>query len=130
MIGIDTNVIVRFLTLDPPEQAQRAREIIAGADVFVSVTVILETEWVLRDAYGLPRADVARELGRFCALERVTVGEAGAVRRALTWMEAGLDFADALHLALNDPSEAFVTFDKRLAKRAAQVAGVKARLAR
>ncbi len=48
MLGIDTNIVVRLLTLDPPEQARRARDLIARHEVFVSVTVILETACVLR----------------------------------------------------------------------------------
>ena len=129
MIGIDTNIVVRFLTLDPPEQARRARDLIAANDVFVSLTVLLETEWVLRDAYELSRAEIARELGRFCALDRVTVGDAAVVGRALRWTEAGLDFADALHLAQDERFEAFVSFDKKLVRRARALESVEVRTA-
>jgi predicted nucleic-acid-binding protein len=127
MIGIDTNVVVRFLTLDPPDQARKARDLIAANDVFVSLTVILETEWVLRDAYELTRDEIARELGRFCALERVTVGEPAVVGRALRWAEAGLDFADALHLAQDEAFAAFATFDKKLVRRARALESVEVR---
>ena len=56
MLAIDTNVIVRYLTADHPEQASRARALVDGAAVFVPVTVILESEWVLRSAYGFASA--------------------------------------------------------------------------
>ena len=54
MIAIDTNVVVRFLVNDDPEQAQRARRLIESEDVFLSTTALLETEWVLRVAYKRP----------------------------------------------------------------------------
>ena len=128
MIGIDTNVVVRFLTLDPPEQARRARELIANNDVFVSLTVVLETEWVLRDAYDLTRLEIVRQLRAFCAMRRVTVAEAALVDRALVWAEAGLDLADALHLAQEESLDAFVTFDKKLVSRARKLDSVEVRL--
>jgi predicted nucleic-acid-binding protein len=86
--------------------------------VFVLVTVILEADWVLRDAYEMPRDDVIREVRRFCGLERVTVGEAEALGRALAYAERRLDLAEALHLAQGRECEAFVTLDKPLARKA------------
>jgi len=123
MLAIDTNVVIRFLTRDDEALAQRAFEIISKNEVFVPVTVILEAEWVLRDAYELPRDQVIRELRRFCGLEHVTVGAADSVGAALDHAERGLDLADALHLAQAQDCEAFVTFDKRLANRAMRTKG-------
>ncbi len=85
MLAIDTNIVIRFLTRDHQAQARRALEIVSNNDVFVPVTVVLEAEWVLRDAYALPRDDVIRELRRFCGLERVTVGAADVMERALNY---------------------------------------------
>ena len=51
MLAIDTNIIVRLLTNDDPDQAAKAKSLIEGAEVFVATTVLLETEWVLRGAY-------------------------------------------------------------------------------
>ena len=129
MLAIDTNVVIRFLTLDHEALARRALEIVSNNEVFVSVTVILEAEWVLRDAYEMPRDEVIRELRRFCGLERVTVGAAEAVERALALAEAGVDLADALHVALAEGCEAFITFDKKLARRAKGLIDVEVRLA-
>lgn len=129
MLAIDTNIVVRFLTRDHEALAFRALQIIVNNDVFVPVTVILETEWVLRDAYELPREEVIRELRRFCRLERIVVDSADAVERALGFAERGLGLADALHLAQAQNCEAFVTFDKRLAKKAADVTRTAVRLA-
>jgi len=129
MLAIDTNIVLRFLTRDHEAAARRALEIISNSDVFVPVTVILEAEWVLRDAYEMPRDEVIRELRRFCGLERVTVGAAEAVQRALDYAERGLGLADALHLAQALECEAFVTFDKPLARKARRLADARVRLA-
>src|SRR3546814_15001400 len=52
MLAIDTNLIVRYLVNDDPGQAARARGLIDNNDVFVCTTIVLESEWVLRSAYG------------------------------------------------------------------------------
>jgi len=129
MLAIDTNIVIRFLTRDHEALARQALDIVSSSEVFVPATVILEAEWVLRDAYEMPREEVIRELRRFCGLERVTVGAAEAVRRALDYAEQGLDVADALHLAQASECEAFVTFDKRLARKAGRLTGTRVRLA-
>lgn len=123
MLAIDTNVVVRYLTGDHPEQAARAREIVDGAPVFVPVTVILETEWVLRSAYGLRPGEVSRALRAFGGLPTVTFDDSDAVAAGLDLADLGMDFADALHLGRSAGCEAFVTFDRRMV-RAAQAAGV------
>src|SRR5208282_3984987 len=83
MLAIDTNLIVRYLTADHPEQSRKARALIDSEDVFVCTTVLLETEWVLRGVYGLTRVQVARALGAFAALARVMLEDAALTARAL-----------------------------------------------
>ena len=129
MLAIDTNIVIRFLTRDHEGLARRAFEIVSNNEVFVPVTVVLEAEWVLRDAYEMPRDEVIRELRRFCGLERVTVASADAVKRALDYAEHGLDVADALHLAQAAECEAFVTLDKPLARKARRLPQTRVRLA-
>ena len=123
MVAIDTNILVRYLTGDHPQQAARAREIVDGQPVFVPVTVVLETEWVLRSAYGYKPADVARALRAFGGLPQVTIEDAATVAAAFDLAEQGLDFADALHLGRSAGREPFLTFDRRFVK-AAQAAGI------
>jgi predicted nucleic-acid-binding protein len=129
MLAIDTNIVIRFLTRDHEALARRALEIVSNNEVFVPLTVVLEAEWVLRDVYEMPRDEVSRELRRFCGLERVTVGAADVVERALAYAEGGLDVADALHLAQATECEAFVTLDKPLARRAKRLPEARVRLA-
>ncbi|WP_323715936.1 type II toxin-antitoxin system VapC family toxin [Paracoccus aminovorans] len=123
MIAIDTNIVVRYLTGDRPEQSQRAREIVDGQPVFVPVTVVLETERVLRSAYGCKPSDVALALRAFGGLPQVTIEDTAIVVAAFDLVERGMDFADALHLARSAGQEAFLTFDRRFVK-AAQAAGI------
>lgn len=122
MIAVDTNVVVRYLTNDHPQQSSRARAIIDGQAVFVAVTAMLEVEWVLRSTYGYDRSDVARALRAFGGLPTVTVEDAAIVAIALDLAEKGMDFADALHLGKSAHCDAFVTFDRKLIK-AARTAG-------
>lgn len=119
MLAIDTNVVVRYLTNDHPEQAARARAVIDGNPVFVPVTVMLETEWVLRSAYGYDRADVILALRAFGGLSTVSVEDADKAAAALDLAAGGMDFADALHLARSGHCDGFATFDRRLMKAAA-----------
>lgn len=118
MRAIDTNVIVRFLTADEPRQAKAARAVIEGGDVFIATTVILETEWVLRAGYNLSALDIAMAIRGLGGLAGVTLEEPTEVALAIDWMREGMDFADALHLARSAHCRAFVTFDRKLAKRA------------
>lgn len=125
MLAIDTNVAVRYLTGDHPEQASCARAVIGGAPVFVPVTVVLETEWVLRSAYGYDPTDVMHALRAFGGLSMVSIDDADAVAAALDLATLGMDFADALHLGRSDHCDGFATFDRRLIKTAAD-AGITA----
>ncbi len=127
MLAIDTNVVVRYLTGDHPEQSAKARQIIDGEPVFVATTVLLEVEWVLRSARGYRQDALAAALTAFAGLPTVTLENPAAVSRALDNMASGLDFADALHLAAARDCEAFVTFDQALVKSAARIDGVLAR---
>jgi len=122
MLAIDTNIVVRYLTGDHPRQSARARERIDGEAVFVSVTVMLEVEWVLRSTYGYAPAQVVRALRAFAGLPTVTVEAGAMLAAALTLAEQGMDFADALHLTRSTHCKGFVSFDRRFLK-AAKAAG-------
>ena len=118
MFAVDTNVVVRYLVNDDAAQAARARRLVEREDIFVPLTVLLETEWVLRGVYGFAPAHVVRALRRFAGLARVTIESASVAAVAMDWAESGIDFADALHLAAAQPHAAFVSFDKALVKSA------------
>ena len=127
MLAIDTNLIVRFLVGDHPDQSAKARALISREDVRVSSTVILEAAWALRGAYGYPASEVSEALGSFCGLPRVSLTDPAAVAQALSWTKGGLDFADGLDLAQASNCEAFVTFDRDFARTANLVSEVPVR---
>ncbi len=117
MLAVDTNIVVRYLTTDDPVQAKRARNLVDSNPVFLPSTVVLESEWVLR-SYRLTRPQVLAQLRHFLSLPTVTVENPLRVAKALAWAEAGMDFADALHLAAAENCAAFITFDRPLVKAA------------
>lgn len=116
--AIDTNVVIRFLTADNKREAKIARAVIEAGDIFIPMTVCLESEWVLRSGYGFTPAQIADGLRGLAGLPGVSVEEPMALATALDWLRDGLDFADALHLAKSDGCTAFLSFDKKLAKAA------------
>ena len=113
MRAIDTNIVVRYLTGDEPGQAAKARATINAGQVFVSTTVLLESEWVLRSVYDFAKAEVAAALRAFAGLPGVTVESPVLTAEALDRAEKGMDFADALHLGAAAQCEAMLTFDHR-----------------
>ncbi|MDQ2861616.1 MAG: type II toxin-antitoxin system VapC family toxin [Pseudomonadota bacterium] len=127
MLAIDANVIVLLLTDDHAEQSEKARALIARGKVFVATTVLLETEWVLRYSYRYRAADVLDSLTAFIGLPNVVLEDSALAASALGGMGAGMDFADALHLASAARCDAFVSFDTRLAKAARGLGGLEVR---
>ena len=121
MLAVDTNIVVRLLTRDHPEQSARVLAIIERVDVFVSTTVLLETEWALRRSYGFTGPDVIRALTNLIALEHVHVEHPQRLADVLSWAGQGMDFADALHLASAGGCEGFLTFDQRMIRYAERV---------
>jgi predicted nucleic-acid-binding protein len=118
MRGIDTNLVVRYLTGDHPKQSAMARALIDGEEVFVATTVLLETEWVLRSVYGFTPPQICASLRAFAGLARVTLEDPALIATALDRVTAGMDFADALHIGCCERCEGFATFDRRLIRNA------------
>jgi predicted nucleic-acid-binding protein len=125
VIGLDTNVLARYYVddaADPEAKKQRlaARRLIeSGQALMVCKTVVLELEWVLRGYYGFEPAEVAAVLGHLLSMAHVAVEDRAAVERALQNLQAGLDFADALHHASYGACERVASFDDRkFARRA------------
>lgn len=119
MIALDTNVLVRALTLDDAKQAAKAKRWLGHTEgVFLAKTVLLELEWVLRAAYRLPPGAIHDSLLRLCGLPQVHVEQADQVAQALDDFADGMDFADALHLAAAQVNGGFYSFDAALVRTA------------
>lgn len=119
MIAVDTNLLVRHLTQDDPVQSPIAGRLLKHpGGIFLSVSVLLELEWVLRAACQLPAAIVQQSLLSVCGMPNVRVENEFQVKAALDDWSAGMDFADALHAASSQADEGLYTFDKKFVKKA------------
>jgi predicted nucleic-acid-binding protein len=102
MIGLDTNVLVRFLVRDDEAKYERARRLIrreaqAGEPVCISLVVLLETEWVLRSRYALSKEEILSAFSDLLSAVDVQFEDEAAIEEALfVWQEATAQFADCL----------------------------------
>jgi predicted nucleic acid-binding protein len=98
---VDTNVLVRHLTGDPPDQAASASRFLASADALLLPDLILaEVTYVLESAYQAARPDVARALRAILAFERIHTVDAELLQRAVEVYEFDqLDFPEAYLVA-------------------------------
>ena len=117
MLAVDTNVVVRLLVSDA--QTAAAKAVFARDTIFISDTVLLETEWVLRSVYGFEGAEIARGLTDVVGLSQVQLESPDLVGFAISALKRGLDFADAMHLGAARNCEAFISFDRKLARDSA-----------
>jgi predicted nucleic acid-binding protein len=94
---IDTNVIIRHLTGDPPDMAARATAFLADADeMLLSDLIVAETVYVLESFYEVPRAKVAQLLRSVVGFPTMRVLDPGLLLRSLEIYEIhGVDFAEA-----------------------------------
>lgn len=123
MIGIDTNVLVRWLIDDPgaPEQSDQARELIEAleAGLLVAIPVIAETVWLARRSFGLKKAQILQILEALLDAKGLIIAERPAVEKALAlYRESRVDFVDCLIATLNAAAgcETTMTFDRLAAK--------------
>ncbi|MBE2295142.1 MAG: type II toxin-antitoxin system VapC family toxin [Phycisphaerales bacterium] len=122
MYAVDTNILVRLLTQDDPAQAALAKQVFAKTvTIHIPVTVFLETEWVLRYSYGFGATEIAEALRKVLALSNVQTAVPEVLQTALEHLAQGLDFADALHLALSPAKSTMLTFDRSFARKAAKM---------
>ena len=121
MVAVDTNVLIRLITKDHPAQVARASRLFQREQVWVAKTVLLETDWVLRSLYGFAPQDVGDAFRKLAGLPNVELEDPSAVTQALSWLAAGINFADGLHLASRGEATSFVTFDEGFAKRTARL---------
>lgn len=121
MIGLDTNVLVRYLTQDDPIQSARATEIIERRlsernPGFVSIVAMVETVWVLDRAYGLGAQKIASVIERMLQASVLVVENEQEVFTAMMALREGQgSFADAViaELGAKAGCSCTVTFDQR-----------------
>lgn len=125
MIGLDTNVIVRYIMQDDPKQSARATKLMESlsAEVpgFIALVSIVELVWVLSSCYDLSRAQVSQALEVILRSKQLMVDRAEHVARALRAYSTGsADFADCLieRIAASAGCTQTMTFDTAAAKTA------------
>jgi len=120
MLSVDTNILVRYAVKDELRQTELATRILAENHCFILCSVVLETGWVLENAYACSPAQVFERLTHIFSLPTVAVETYPAVISALDRYASGMDFADALHLSLSEyqNKEGLLTFDKKFANAA------------
>lgn len=124
MIGIDTNVLVRYIAQDDPGQSKLATRLIeeecsAAVPGFISLVVLVELVWVSESCYGAERGVIAEIVRRILSIRQLVVQEAEVVWKALRGFESSkADFPDCLveHLAMAAGCTVVMTFDKAAAK--------------
>lgn len=124
MIGLDTNVLVRYLTQDDPTQSPRATELIERRlseenPGFISVVAMIETVWVLERAYAFSDADIVAVIERLLQAAVLAVDNEAEVFAAMTVLQDGQGaFTDALLGVLDEKAgcSVTVTFDQRAAR--------------
>jgi predicted nucleic-acid-binding protein len=112
MIGVDTNVIIRFLTADDERQYKKAFSIFSTQLVFIPDSVIQETEWVLRYAYEFSPEEICDALSKLFGLKNIRISNPVLIAQAIEWHKQGMDFSDAMHLSQCQSCETLFTFDK------------------
>ena len=125
MIGLDANVVVRYLVQDDPEQSAVASamidELTETDPGYLSLVTVVELYWVLRRAYQVGAGRSAELLEGLVDVRELRVDQDAVVRAALTASRSGLDFADAVIAELGQAAgcDHTVTFDQRAAREGA-----------
>lgn len=113
MIAVDTNLIIRLLTKDDANQHQKTLKLFEHNTVFISYTVLLETEWVLRFSYEFSATEIYGAISSLVGLPNVEIESPSIVASTLALYEKGMEFSDALDLSQSSHCTDFYTFDKR-----------------
>jgi len=124
VIGLDTNVIVRYVAQDDARQSAAAsrlfeRVLTTERPGFVGLVTLCEVAWVLADCYDAGKARIAAVIEGLLVSRQLVVEEAELVWKALrTWDKSSADFSDALlgQVLRARGCEKVVTFDKAAAR--------------
>lgn len=122
MIGLDTNVLVRYIAQDEPAQSALATKLVEGftaaAPGFVSTVTLVETVWVLARAYTTAKAEILQIVEGLLRARELVIEDAETHYLALNQFEATtIDYADAViaQAGRRAGCESTATFDRRAA---------------
>ncbi|HFH3476818.1 PIN domain-containing protein [Pseudomonas aeruginosa] len=125
MIGLDTNVLVRYVSQDDPVQSPKATDLIESLTAeepgFVAMVSVVELVWVLQSCYQATKSEIVGVLETLLRTKELVVERAEVVWQALRrFSDSKADFADCLieRCAHAAECEYTVTFDSKAAKTA------------
>jgi predicted nucleic-acid-binding protein len=124
MIGLDTNVVLRYLAEDDPLQSKAARDLIEGRLTrdepgHIAAITIAEIAWVLKRLYAGSREEIADAIEGLLAAPTIVVEHRGFVRQAVQdFRESAAEFSDCVIGCVNAGvgCDTTVTFDRAAAK--------------
>jgi len=123
VIGLDTNVLVRYITQDDPIQSEKANALFeslsTGLEAYVTVVSLVELVWVLSSCYGSGKAEISIVVESLMHAKYIIVQDADIVWKALRNFKDGkADFPDCLikHTSFNAGCSSVVTFDVKAAR--------------
>jgi predicted nucleic-acid-binding protein len=123
VIGLDTNVLVRYITQDDPVQSEKATMLLeslrAGSEGYVTVVSLVELVWVLSRCYASRQGEICQVLESLMHTKHVIVQDSEIVWKALrNFKEGKADFPDCLikHTSFDAGCSSVVTFDLKAAR--------------
>ena len=111
MRSVDTNVVVRFLLSDDTDQSLTAARVLSEG-AFISLTVLLETSWLLGSRYKLNSTQIVDLVNVLRAHVAIQIEGEEWLDWLLNSFVQGLDFADLIHLIASKNFQSFATFDR------------------
>ena len=121
MIGLDTNVLIRYLTRDDESQFRAVMQLLTrkGGTFFVCDQVLVELDWVLSSLYDWNRDEIADSMARLLTVHNLEFEDESRIRAALRAVRHGADLSDELIAALyhEQGCRELATFDKGMVKR-------------
>jgi predicted nucleic-acid-binding protein len=115
--AIDTNVLVRYLVRDDEAQVAAADQVLRQS-CYLSLTVLLESVWLLASRFALSREAISAALKELVSLPSITTVDDNLVLWAIMRFKSGSDFADMVHLLDGRLADEFITFDQGVFKAA------------
>lgn len=121
MIGLDTNVLIRYLTRDDESQYRATMKLLMrkSASFFVADLVLVETDWVLSSLYDWTCDEIANAFTRLLQIHNLQFEDEDRIRLSLAAVRRGADLSDELLIAMSrhQGCREFATFDAAVAKR-------------
>lgn len=118
--AIDTNILVRLIVQDDERQLAIITTLLDDGELQANLSVVLETEWVLRSRFQYDRERIYSAFASLLDLQGLEFEFADVFEWALEQYRHGADFGDMIHLATAREADRFLTFDRGLASSAGQ----------